>query len=57
MSLPLIEILSGVTDIVNHNDDGTVNNGETIRETTGQTVAGTAANPIVYVTSSDFHIG
>ena len=52
-----IEQLSGVTDIVNHNDDGAVNNSETQRETTGITVGGTAANPVIYVTSSDFRIG
>ncbi|MCW5517232.1 PKD domain-containing protein [Muriicola sp. Z0-33] len=52
-----IEQLSSVTDIVNHDDDGTVNNAETQRETTGITVGGTAANPVIYVTSSDFRIG
>jgi len=52
-----VETLTGVTDIVNHDDDGTVNNGQTQRETIGLTVAGTAANPIIYVTSSDFRIG
>ncbi|MBT8183331.1 MAG: PKD domain-containing protein [Eudoraea sp.] len=52
-----VEQLSSVTDIVNHDDDGVVNNSETQRETTGLTVAGTAANPVIYVTSSDFRIG
>ncbi len=52
-----VESLLGVTDIVNHDDDGTVNNGVNNRETTGLTVVGTAANPIIYVTSSDFRIG
>ncbi len=52
-----IETLSGVTDIVNHDDDGTINSSVTLRETTGLTVAGTAANPVIYVTSSDFRIG
>jgi PKD repeat protein len=52
-----VESLSGVTDIVNHDDDGTMNSGQTQRETTGLTVSGTAVNPIIYVTSSDFRIG
>ncbi|MBT8252603.1 MAG: lactonase family protein, partial [Bacteroidia bacterium] len=52
-----VESLSGVTDIVNHDDDGSVNNGQTKREVTGLTVTGAAANPILYVTSSDFRIG
>ncbi|EAR00257.1 PKD domain-containing protein [Maribacter sp. HTCC2170] len=52
-----VETLSGITDIVNRNDDGTTNTGETYRETTGLTVSGTAANPIIYVTSSDPRIG
>jgi len=52
-----VESLSGVTDIINHDDDGTVNNGQTQREATGLTMAGTAANPVIYVTSSDFRIG
>lgn len=52
-----VESLSGVTDIVNHDDDGAVNSGQAQRETTGLTVAGTATNPVIYVTSSDFRIG
>ncbi|MDP5172875.1 MAG: malectin domain-containing carbohydrate-binding protein [Bacteroidia bacterium] len=49
------EILS-VKNIPNHNDDGASNSGNN-REATGLTVAGTAANPIIYVTSSDSRIG
>ncbi|MEM1340038.1 MAG: PKD domain-containing protein [Bacteroidota bacterium] len=45
-----------VTDIQNHNDDGSQDSG-TKRETLGLTVAGTAQNPVIYVTSSDFRIG
>lgn len=45
-----------VTDIQNHNDDGSQDSG-TKRETLGLTVAGTAQNPIIYVTSSDFRVG
>ena len=56
-----VEILSGVIDIVNYDDDGTPCSGFPAdcakRETTGLTVAGTANNPVIYVTSSDFRIG
>ncbi|SDR09208.1 N-acetylneuraminic acid mutarotase, partial [Flagellimonas zhangzhouensis] len=56
-----IETLSGVKNIVNHDDDGSPCTGTSgdcsSRETTGLTVAGTASNPIIYVTSSDFRIG
>lgn len=52
-----VESLSGVTDIVNHDDDGAVNSTQTQREVTGLTVAGTASNPVIYVTSSDYRIG
>ncbi|MEQ9031364.1 MAG: malectin domain-containing carbohydrate-binding protein, partial [Aggregatilineales bacterium] len=39
----------------NHNDDGTPN-GTTNRQVTGILVAGTATNPVLYVTSSDWRI-
>ncbi|WP_088340977.1 PKD domain-containing protein [Robiginitalea sediminis] len=56
-----VESLSGVKDIVNHDDDGTPCSGAlndcTSRETTGLTVGGTAQNPVIYVSSSDFRIG
>lgn len=52
-----IETLDGVQTIPNHNDDGTPNPTVTERETTGLTVAGTAENPVIYITSSDFRIG
>ncbi len=39
----------------NHQDDGT-DNGTQQRQSTGLLVAGTAANPVVYVTSSDWRI-
>ncbi len=55
------ETLTGVKSIVNHDDDGTPCSGSsadcTSREATGLTVTGTAANPVIYVTSSDFRIG
>ncbi len=53
-----VEILEGVSTIANHNDNGTdapALNGR--RQVTGLTVGGTAANPIVYVSSSDVRIG
>jgi len=50
------EELTGASNIPNHNDDGTdFNSGG--RQATGLTVAGTAANPVVYVTTSDSRIG
>ncbi|WP_232231212.1 putative Ig domain-containing protein [Maribacter sp. 1_2014MBL_MicDiv] len=51
-----MEILNSITDIQNHNDDGTVSS-LTARETTGIRVVGTAQNPIIYVSSSDIRIG
>lgn len=55
------ETILAVQNIVNHDDDGNSCSGTVAecnkRESTGLTVAGTAANPIIYVTSSDFRIG
>jgi len=53
-----VEQLTGAALVPNYNDDGTpapALNGR--REVTGLTVAGTLANPVVYVTSSDIRIG
>ncbi len=50
------EELLDVKSIPNHNDDGSSNSGNN-REATGLTVAGTAANPVIYVTSSDSRVG
>lgn len=50
------EELLDVKNIPNHNDDGSSYSGND-REATGITVAGTAANPIIYVTSSDSRVG
>ncbi|MCM4164796.1 MULTISPECIES: malectin domain-containing carbohydrate-binding protein, partial [unclassified Arenibacter] len=50
------EVITGLNGIQNHNDDGT-EDASTLRQTTGITVAGTAANPVIYATSSDFRIG
>ncbi|NER15571.1 PKD domain-containing protein, partial [Spongiivirga citrea] len=44
------------TETPNHNDDGTINTSNT-RQITGLLTAGTAQNPILYVTSSDSRIG
>lgn len=55
-----VESLSGVTNIVNHDDDGGLCSGGvdcSKRQTTGLTVGGTASNPIIYVSSSDHRIG
>lgn len=51
------ETILDVRNIQNHNDDGTINTSVTNREVTGLLVIGTASNPILYVTSSDFRIG
>ncbi|WP_082591062.1 PKD domain-containing protein [Sediminicola sp. YIK13] len=50
------EVLTQVHQIQNHNDDGSLYSGTT-REKTGLTVAGTATNPVLYVTSSDVRVG
>jgi len=46
-----------VKDIPNHDDDGTPNPSINTRLVTGLMVAGTAANPVIYVASSDPRIG
>ena len=51
------EQIDEVKDIVNHDDDGSVNAGQTNRQVTGLMTAGTATNPVLYVTSSDPRIG
>ena len=45
-----------VESIPNHNDNGS-NAGNNNRQVTGLTVAGTASNPVIYVSSSDPRIG
>ena len=42
-------------DVPNHNDDGAYNSQE-IRQVTGITVTGTADQPVIYVSSSDWRI-
>ena len=51
-----VEELDGIQTMPDHNDDGS-NHNSVNRETTGLTVGGTAANPVIYVASSDFRIG
>ena len=51
------QIIRSVRNIPNHNDDGTPNTTVTDRQVTGILVTGTAANPVIYVTSSDPRIG
>ena len=51
------ENIFSINQIPNHNDDGVVNPDFKTRQVTGIVVAGTAANPIIYVTSSDPRVG
>ncbi len=51
------ETISIINQIPNHNDNGALNTSVTTRQVTGILVAGTAAQPIIYVTSSDPRIG
>ena len=51
------EIINLVRDIPNYDDGGTRNFTLTSRQVTGLLVVGTAANPVLYVTSSDPRIG
>lgn len=51
------EVISLVRQIPNHDDDGTLDPNITSREVTGMIVVGTAANPVIYATSSDPRIG
>jgi hypothetical protein len=51
------EVINLVRDIPNYDDSGTRNFTLTTRQVTGILVAGTAASPILYVSSSDPRIG
>jgi malectin (di-glucose binding ER protein) len=51
------ETIDLVAQMPNHNDDGTFNPNITGRQVTGILVSGTAANPVIYVSSSDPRIG
>jgi len=52
-----LETINLVKNVTNHNDDGSVNNGQKNRQITGIHVVGTATNPVIYVASSDPRIG
>ncbi|MDF7814857.1 malectin domain-containing carbohydrate-binding protein [Hymenobacter sp. YC55] len=43
--------------IANHDDNGQVNSGVTVRQVTGILVKGTSSSPIIYVSSSDSRVG
>ena len=47
------ETITEVAGIANHDDDGALNAGVTGRQVTGLVVTGTAADPVIYVGSSD----
>jgi hypothetical protein len=51
------EVITAILDLPNHDDDGTPNPSVTERLITGIYVTGTAANPVLYVSSSDPRIG
>ncbi|RYD95789.1 MAG: hypothetical protein EOP50_07470, partial [Sphingobacteriales bacterium] len=51
------ETITAINDIVNHDDNGAVNPNINRRQVTGIVVRGTAANPVIYVSSSDSRIG
>jgi N-acetylneuraminic acid mutarotase len=51
------ETIASIRSIPNHDDDGTPNASVTDRQVTGLLVVGTAANPVIYVGSSDPRIG
>lgn len=46
------ELITSVREIQNHNDDGSLSDLST-RQVTGLVVGGTAANPVIFVSSSD----
>ena len=47
-----VEVITEVQEFQNHNDDGSLNNNNN-RQVTGIVVTGTAAVPVLYVSSSD----
>ncbi len=51
------EVIDLINKIPNHDDNGAVNPNVTTRQVTGILVRGTAAAPILYVSSSDSRIG
>src|SRR5829696_4806100 len=51
------QTINSVKSIPNHQDDGTLASGVTTRQVTGLLVTGTAANPVIYVSSADPRTG
>lgn len=51
------QTITSIQSMPNRNDDGTLDPSVTNRQVTGLLVAGTAANPVIYVGSSDPRIG
>ena len=49
----LAETINLVKNVQNHDDDGAPNNNQNTRTMTGLYIEGTAAAPVIYVTSSD----
>ena len=56
-SVTATEVIYLVDYIPNHNDDGTVTTSVPTRQITGILVRGTAAQPLIYVSSSDSRMG
>ncbi|NEU07919.1 hypothetical protein GZH53_06305, partial [Flavihumibacter sp. R14] len=56
-SVSATESIQLIKNIPNHDDNGVLNSSVTTRQITGILVVGTAANPVIYVTSSDSRIG
>lgn len=56
-SLNKTDTINLVKNVQNHDDDGSVNNSVGNRQVTGLYVAGSAANPVIWVASSDPRIG
>jgi hypothetical protein len=56
-SVTATETIGSIQAIPNHDDNGAVNPSVSSRLVTGLLVTGTAANPVIYVTSSDPRIG
>jgi hypothetical protein len=56
-SVTATETINNINQIPNHNDDGSLAPSVTTRQVTGILVAGTAAQPVIYVTSSDSRVG
>jgi len=51
------ETITLIQQIPNHNDNGALNTSVNTRQVTGFIVTGTAASPVIYVSSSDPRIG